>query len=76
MYHTYNVPYIQREPRKVWEMVKQKYKPIKSTILGIFIMQVLLASIVTYFEADSVFRVHKKLMILEEAADVEEMSNV
>lgn len=61
MYHTYNVPYIKDEPRKLWELIKQKSKPMKGTFIGIFAAQMLLASVITYFEFDSVYRVHKAL---------------
>lgn len=65
MYHTYNVPYINDEPRKVWQLIREKFKPLKSKVIGILIAQMLLASVVTYFEVDSVFRVHRALSILE-----------
>lgn len=72
MYHTYNVPYVKDEPRKVWELIRHKYKPLKNTLIGILVAQMLLASAVTYFEVDSVFRVRKKLSILEKLAEENE----
>lgn len=65
MYYTYNIPNLSEEPRKLWELIRQKFKPLKGTFVAIIAFQMLLASVVTYLEADSVFRVHRKMSISE-----------
>ncbi|KRT83531.1 hypothetical protein AMK59_4662 [Oryctes borbonicus] len=65
-YNTYDVPYITKEPLKVFKLVQKMTRPIGNILMTIFLGQAIVASIVTYFEAKSVLRVQRKLAMLED----------
>ncbi|KAJ8967842.1 hypothetical protein NQ317_005513 [Molorchus minor] len=65
-YGTYNVPYILKQPLEVWKVIQKQIKPARNTLLVIFGIHAVLASVVTYFEAGSVYKVNHKLMELEQ----------
>ncbi|KAG5875844.1 hypothetical protein JTB14_012964 [Gonioctena quinquepunctata] len=68
-YNTYNVPYISREPMKVLQLIQKIVKPQKNILFGIFVMQALLGSLVTYLEAESIYKVNLKLIESERNED-------
>ncbi|KAJ8919120.1 hypothetical protein NQ315_012105 [Exocentrus adspersus] len=64
-YGTYNLPLMNHQPLELVKVVGKLAKPIKNVIFGIFIGHALLGSIVTYFEAKSIYNVDHKLAELE-----------
>ncbi|KAI4459736.1 hypothetical protein MML48_6g00004360 [Holotrichia oblita] len=64
-YHTYDVPFITKEPMKVFKLVQKQTKPIANILMAIFVGQAMIASVVTYYEMKSVHRVRTKLAKLE-----------
>lgn len=62
---TYNIPYLHKEPKKVFQLYVKLTKPIANVMLAIVLGQMLLASAVTHFEAKSINTVKKKLSELE-----------
>ncbi|CAG9839615.1 unnamed protein product [Diabrotica balteata] len=64
-YHTYDMPYITKEPRKAFQVIAKVFKPIKNVTFYLFLGHAFLASLVTYFEADSINTVDMKLALAE-----------
>ncbi|CAH0558839.1 unnamed protein product [Brassicogethes aeneus] len=64
-YGTANLPSLAKEPLEILKFVKAKVKPIQNILFAIFVGQALIASGVTYLEANSVFKVNGKLSKLE-----------
>ncbi|XP_044761106.1 uncharacterized protein LOC123318528 [Coccinella septempunctata] len=62
---TYDIPYLHKEPMKVFKLYVKLTKPIANVMLAIVLGQMLLASGVTYFEAKSINTVKRKLSELE-----------
>lgn len=56
------MPYLSKEPLKVLQILGGQFKKIKNVAFGIFLAQALLASLVTYWESDSVYKVYSKLL--------------
>ncbi|GJQ73068.1 hypothetical protein Trydic_g1698 [Trypoxylus dichotomus] len=65
-YNTYDVPYLTKEPLKVFKLLQKMTKPIGNILMTIFLGQAIIASVVTYFEAKCVQRVQLKLAMLED----------
>nr|XP_023019201.1 uncharacterized protein LOC111508016 [Leptinotarsa decemlineata] len=63
-YKTYDIPYISREPMKIFRLIQKMIKPKQNILFGIFIAQALFGSIVTYLEAESIYKVNSKLLEL------------
>lgn len=68
-YVTYDIPYITKEPRKVFQLYKNLTMPISNTLLLIFVGQALTAAFITYMERSSVEKCNEKLMKLEYEVD-------
>ncbi|XP_056638925.1 uncharacterized protein LOC130446588 [Diorhabda sublineata] len=64
-YHTYDMPYITKEPRKVFQIVAKMYKQLKGVAWGIFLGQAVIGGLVTYFEAKSIINVNLELVKTE-----------
>lgn len=64
-YHTYDVPFITKEPMKVLKLVQKQTKPIANILTTIFLGQAMIAAVVTYYEMKSVHKVQTKLAKLE-----------
>ncbi|KAK9703176.1 Transmembrane protein 126 [Popillia japonica] len=64
-YHTYDVPFITKEPMKVLKLVQKQTKPIANILTAIFLGQAMIAAVVTYYEMKSVHKVQTKLAKLE-----------
>ncbi|KAL3278752.1 hypothetical protein HHI36_016280 [Cryptolaemus montrouzieri] len=60
-YATFDVPYLHKEPLKVFQLYTKMTKPIGNILFAIFVGHALLASAVTYAEANSIYRVNKEL---------------
>lgn len=68
-YSTYNLPYVTREPRKVFEVWRKLSKPISNILLLLFVGQAVAGALIAHWEAKSVHTVHRKLMELEKSLD-------
>ncbi|XP_072396145.1 uncharacterized protein [Diabrotica undecimpunctata] len=64
-YHTYDMPYITKEPRRAFQVLAKMFKPIKNVSFYLFLGHAFLASLVTYLEADSINTVDMKLALAE-----------
>lgn len=64
-YGTENLPYITKEPKKVFKLWMAKTKPFGNTLFTLFVLNAFLASVVTYFEAKSVETCNNKLNQIE-----------
>ncbi|XP_045477183.1 uncharacterized protein LOC123682559 [Harmonia axyridis] len=64
-YGSYDIPYLHKEPLKVFKLYVKMTKPIANVMLGILMGHILLASAVTYLEAKSINTVKRKLSELE-----------
>lgn len=62
---TYDVPYITKHPKKVFELWKLTTKPIGNILFAIFIGQALAGSLITYLEAKSIDNCNNRLIQLE-----------
>ncbi|CAG9823258.1 unnamed protein product [Phaedon cochleariae] len=71
-YNTYNMPYVTKEPLKVFKVLQSKFTPIKNTLFWIFLGQALLGSLVTYWETGSVHKVYSKLYAIEKQMEEEQ----
>ncbi|VEN54061.1 unnamed protein product [Callosobruchus maculatus] len=65
-YGTYNIPYLTKEPMKVTKLLIEKVRPAANTFFWMLVAQAVLGSVVTFFEADSIFKVKYKLRKLEQ----------
>jgi hypothetical protein len=65
-YFTIQIPDVVREPGQLLKFIHGKTKPVANVLFAIFIGQALLGSVVTYWEAQSVITVNRKLALLEQ----------
>ncbi|CAG9858654.1 unnamed protein product [Phyllotreta striolata] len=61
-FHTIDMPYISKEPKKVFKIIGGHFARIKNASFGFFLGHALLASIVTLLESNSVHKVNMSLI--------------